>query len=163
MSDLVLKLALQVMVDQSVSVNEDAPTSYVVLLDALEEMGWWPVDQLPLVVLEMLGSKPRWESAKVSFVRAIAAYLLFEGWPTSWPLADRCVHRQTPGERLAQVQRLWEMGYITREQVGTLLDMPADEFWSEPARTREVRLAIERMVEPVMQRTKPRRAARRRS
>lgn len=90
MSDLILKLALQAMTDTSVSYDETAPASFVVFLDALEEFGWYPIDRTPEKVLELLGEKPRWESARLAFARAVAAVLLFEGWPQHWELATQC-------------------------------------------------------------------------
>ena len=77
--DLILQLALQAMHD------EDA---LPVMLDAIEETGW---DATPAKWLWEDNRALIWVELTVSsWPRAVAAVLLFAGWPASWPLAERC-------------------------------------------------------------------------
>ena len=77
--DLILQLALQAMHDEDV---------LPVMLDAIEETGW---DATPAKWLWEDNRALIWVELTVSsWPRAVAAVLLFAGWPTSWPLAERC-------------------------------------------------------------------------
>lgn len=81
---------------------DDAETRQV-LADAIEETGWWDERAEGTDWIKSGGGSTRiWSTADggwvmvrrgdrgLFFSRAIAAVLLFGGWPTSWPLADRC-------------------------------------------------------------------------
>ena len=65
----------------------DDEEGWLVVKDAIEEMGW-------STSYEECGHAGIAISAGSGYPRAVAAVLLFGGWPTRWELAERCRYRR---------------------------------------------------------------------
>lgn len=106
----------------------------VVLLDAIEESGWWD-DRL-----SAWGARRPLHYLDDDAVHAIAAVLLFGDWPTSWQLAAEC-QAETDEElrsRLLGYWTPWASGGVTVDDImtatGEQLDELARDVYAMPRR-----------------------------